>query len=133
MFAEDLIAGSGQVSITGGIVTLSFGCRLNWYRALPVSCVEHLAVTVDGTLLPPMAVTVRLSGRRMTVAALVEHDNYWWPTGQVAWLDCTLGTHPAKNRYAVLMDMGIRVPYMGPMPDGSWRLVRDQCTAQVPA
>jgi hypothetical protein len=132
MFAEDLIAGSGQVSITGGIVTLSFGCRLNWYRALPVSCVEHLAVTVDGTLLSPGAVTVRLNGQQMTVAALVEHDDDWWPTGEVAWLDCLLGTQPAKNRYEVVLDIGIRVPYMGPMPDGSWRLVSDQCTAQVP-
>jgi Domain of unknown function (DUF6379) len=133
MYAEDLIAGPGQVSAAGGIVTLSFGCRLNWYRALPVSCVEHLAVTVDGTPLPPGAVTVRLNGRPMTAVALVEHDDDWWPTGAIARLDCLLGPQPARRRYEVVLDIGIRVPYMGPMPDGSWRLVRDQCTARVPA
>jgi Domain of unknown function (DUF6379) len=133
VFAEDLIVGPGEMSVTDGAVTLSFGCRLNWYRSLPVSCVEHLTVTVDETLLPAGAVTVILNGRPMTAAALIGRDDDWWPTGQVARLDCLLGTRPAKNRYQVLLDMGIRVPYMGPMADGSWRLVRDQCTAQVPA
>jgi hypothetical protein len=41
------------VSAAEGSVTLSLGCRLNWYRALPVSCVEHLSLTVDGTRLIP--------------------------------------------------------------------------------
>jgi len=133
VFAEDLIVGPGHVSVTDGIVTLSFGCRLNWYRALPVSCVEHLAVTVDGNRLSPGTVKVTLNGQQISAAALVEHDDDWWPAGEVAWLDCPLGTRPAMNLYEVELNVGIRVPYMGPMPDGSWRLVRDECTAWVAA
>ena len=63
MYADDLLLGHGRVSAAKGTVTLSVGCRLNWYRALPVSCVEHLALTVDGTRLIPDAITVELGAR----------------------------------------------------------------------
>jgi hypothetical protein len=131
MFADDLILGCGRVSVADGTLTLTVGCRLNWYRALPVSCVEYLAVTVDGTRLSPAAVTVRLGGQQIPGPALTEHDDDWWAAGQVAWLDCTLGKRPAQDRYQVRLEIGTRVPYMGPAPDGSWRLVRDECTAWV--
>ena len=132
MFADDLLLGHGQVSAAEGIVTLSVGCRLNWYRALPVSCVEYLSVTVDGSRLNPDAITVELGGRQIPVPALIEHDD-WWATGQVASLHCALGARPMKDRYEVRLEVGTRIPYMGPMPDGSWRLVRDECTAWVSA
>ena len=37
MYADDLLLSHGRVSAAKGTVTLSVGCRLNWYRALPVS------------------------------------------------------------------------------------------------
>lgn len=80
-------------------MTLSVGCRLNWYRALPVSCVEHLALTVDGTRLIPDVIAVALRGRQIPVPALVEHDDCWWATGQVAWLHCALEPGSVKDRY----------------------------------
>ena len=36
MYADDLVLSHGRVSVAKGTVTLSVGCRLNWYRALPV-------------------------------------------------------------------------------------------------
>ena len=96
-----------------------------------MSCVEHLALTVDGTRLIPDAIAVELGGRRIPAPALVEHDDLWWATGQVASLRCALGPAPVKDRYQVRLEIGTRIPYMAAMPDGSWRLVRDECTAWV--
>ena len=75
MYADDLLLSRGRLSAAKGTVTLSVGCRLNWYRALPVSCVQHLALTVDGTRLIPDAIVVELGGRRIPAPALVEHDD----------------------------------------------------------
>jgi hypothetical protein len=133
MYADDLLLGHGRVSAAEGIVTLSLRCRLNWYRALPVSCVEHLSLTVDGTPLSADAIIVELGDRQIPAPALVEHDGLWWATGQVASLHCALGPGPVKDRYQVRLEIGTRIPYMAPMPDGSWRLARDECTAWVSA
>ena len=131
MYADDLLLSHGRLWAAKGTVTLSVGCRLNWYRALPVSCVEHLALTVDGTRLIPDAIAVELGGRRIPAPALVEHDDCWWATGQVASLHCALEPGSVKDRYQVRLEVGTRIPYMAPMPDGSWRLVLDECTAWV--
>lgn len=38
-----------------------------------------------------------------------------------------------NDRYQVRLEVGTRIPYMAPMPDGSWRLVRDECISWAPA
>ena len=101
MYADDLLLSRGQVSEADGAVTLSVRCRLNWYRALPVSCVEQLSVTVDGTPLSPHAVTLELGDEQIPAPALVERDDSWWATGQVASLQCVLGPGTVKDRYRV--------------------------------
>ena len=71
MYADDLLLSHGRLSAAKGTVTLSVGCRLNWYRALPVSCVEHLALTVDGTRLIPDAIAVASSTKNLPASSAV--------------------------------------------------------------
>jgi len=56
-------------------------------------------------------------GRQIRTSALVEQDDFWWATGQVASLQCALGPGPIKERYHVRLEVGTRIPYMAPMPD----------------
>ena len=55
---------------------LAIGLRLNWFRPLPLSCVEALTVSLPGEPLPPGVLT--LDGTRYAVAALGDHEDVWW-------------------------------------------------------
>ena len=114
-----------------GRLVLTLGCRLNWYRALPVSCVEDLAVTVDGVAVPQEALTVRVDGVAVAGNHLVERDDDWWPAGHVAEVECDLGVRRIPDPVPVRLEIGARIPYLGPSPDGGWRLVGDECSRLV--
>lgn len=55
---------------------LVVGLRLNWFRPLPLSCVEELTVLVDGTPLPQGVLV--LDGIGFPVEQLVDQDDVWW-------------------------------------------------------
>jgi hypothetical protein len=128
MFADDMLLDRAEVRQVDGRLVLTLGCRLNWYRALPVSCVEHLSVTVDGVGVPAEAVSVRVAGVAVAANRLVEHDDDWWPAAHVAELECDLGARSVPDPVPVCLEIGTRVPYLGPLRDGGWRLVRDECS-----
>ena len=53
--------------------------RLNWYRALPLSCVETLDVVFDGKPVSREAITFRLNGREFALDDLsAQHDEWWY-------------------------------------------------------
>jgi hypothetical protein len=56
--------------------TLVLGLRLNWFRPLPLSCVEELTASVDELPLP--AGVLVLDGAGYDASALVDHDDVWW-------------------------------------------------------
>jgi hypothetical protein len=58
----------------------------------------------------PGAVTVELGSRQIRASSLVEHDDFWWATGQAASLHCALGPGPARDRYQVRLEVGTRIP-----------------------
>jgi hypothetical protein len=62
--------------------TLVVGLRLNWFRPLPLSCVEELVVRLDGVPLPSGVLVV--DGARFEVDRLVEQDDVWWRFGSDA-------------------------------------------------
>lgn len=125
-----LPTGRVECDPSGGRI-LTFGLRLNWYRALPVSCVERLQVAVDGETLSPQDVVVRLGRVESGPDRLVAHDDDWWAVGQIAEVSCLLPERAPAAEYRVTVDLGTRVPYMPPPPGAAWRLVTDTCTRTV--
>ena len=47
MYADDLLLSHGRLSAAKGTVTLSVGCRLNWYRALRKDFEEATKFLID--------------------------------------------------------------------------------------
>jgi hypothetical protein len=65
--------------VTGTRLTddrLAIGLRLNWFRPLPLSCVEELSVWVDDVALPAGVLT--LDGTSYEVGSLSERHSTWW-------------------------------------------------------
>jgi len=123
VFARHLVE---AVSLTDR--TLELSVRLNWYRSVPLSCVEQLAVTLDGRLLE--VATVELEGVRCPVADLPAADDRWWHVLDSARVRVPLDSAPAAGRHEVGLVLGTRIPYLV-SPDGSAAVIVDSARAEV--
>jgi hypothetical protein len=52
--------------------------HLAWYRSLPLSCVEDVAVTVAGRTAPREEVRIRYGGRELALGDLAGLVDDWW-------------------------------------------------------
>jgi hypothetical protein len=93
--------------------------RLNWYRSLPLSCVEAIELTVDGRRVEDLA--IRVNGYEGPVEDLPA--DVWWPVLEDAELLGDIGFG------ALDLAMTLRIPYYGPLPDGSFVTITDRVTA----
>lgn len=127
MFPERLIQAETLRPTANGFSTR---LRLTWYRALPLSCVERIAVSVDGAPVPQDAVSLRLdSVGPLPVSALAPLTDTWWYVLDSAQLtvDCAAAAEPGVHEVTVVM--GLYVPYL---PVGGSPLVNlDTCSAQL--
>src|SRR3954463_6468187 len=71
VFARHLVE---SATLTDDALELSV--RLNWYRSLPLSCVEQLDIRLDGEALEHAG--LELAGVRCSVADLASADDRWW-------------------------------------------------------
>lgn len=87
---------------------LVVGLRLNWFRPLPLSCVEELTVVVDSS--PLIGGVLQLDGVGHPVDVLVEVDEVWWRLASDAELRLAWGDRPAPDR--VRVTMRTRIPLL---------------------
>jgi Domain of unknown function (DUF6379) len=123
VFARHLVE---SASLTDDALELSV--RLNWYRSLPLSCVEQLEVRLDGVDLLPA--TVELDGVRSPVADLPTADDRWWHVLDSARVRVPLEHAPVAGRHEVELVLGSRIPYLV-SPDGSAAVIVDRARAEV--
>ena len=93
---------------------LELSVRLNWYRSLPLSCVERLEVRLDGE---PVDVSLELDGD-------------WWRVRDSARVAGELAGDPGDGPHAVELLLGTRIPYLVG-PDGRAVVIVDRARAEV--
>ena len=104
--------------------------RLNWYRSLPVSCVERLEVALDGTFLPADRTTVELGGARCTIGELAAQDQRWWSVLDAATVRVDLDVPSAPGPRVVDLLLGTRIPYLV-SPAGDAAVIVDRARAEI--
>jgi hypothetical protein len=109
---------------------LRLGVRLNWYRALPVSCVERLELTLDGAQLDPGRIAVEIGGLRCSVAELADQDDAWWHVADTCGISVDLGSAARPDDATVELLLGTRIPYLV-SPAGDAVVIVDRATAAV--
>jgi hypothetical protein len=116
---------------------LELSVRLNWYRALPLSCIERFDIDVDGRRVDPDLVTVQLAGARWTCAQLTdagsvdaEADDTWWHIGHSCRATAALEPRPGEGGSVVDLVMGTRIPYLVG-PGGDAVVIVDRARAVV--
>ncbi|MFJ9243850.1 DUF6379 domain-containing protein [Streptomyces sp. NPDC101776] len=104
--------------------------RLTWYRALPLSCVERITVTVDGTPVPDEAITLELdSTGPLSLSVLPSLTDTWWYVLDSALLTVDTATAVEPGDHEVTVVLGLYIPYL---PVGGSPLVNlDTGSAQL--
>jgi hypothetical protein len=109
---------------------LLLAIRLNWYRSLPLSCVERLDIELDGVRLDPARTTLELDGRRLPVGSLAGQDERWWPVLDTATVRVDLDAPPTAGTHTVDVAIGSRIPYLV-TPGGDAAVIVDRARAEV--
>jgi hypothetical protein len=87
--------------------------RLNWYRSIPLSCVEQVRVALNGRWAEPDAIDFGVNGRRHTLAALAEMPEDSWFVNDSATLHISAhGAATAGAPHTVEVELAFRVPYI---------------------
>jgi hypothetical protein len=110
---------------------LSLDIRLNWYRSVPLSCVERLEIDLDGVRLDPARATLELDGVRSAVGELTGMDERWWSVLDSATVRVELDTPPVPGPHTVDLVIGTRIPYLV-SPSGDAAVIVDRTRAEVP-
>jgi hypothetical protein len=126
MFAEDLLPAAMRA--VGPCAALDV--RLNWYRSLPLSCVEAIDLTIDGDPVPSDRLRLRLDGFEDTAAALPGPADAWWRVLESAELVAE-APRLAPGPHEVELALTLRIPYYGPLPDGGFVTITDRARGTV--
>ena len=87
--------------------------RLPWYRSRPLSCVESVAVAVDGRPAPVRSVAI--PGFTGTLADAAHRDDLAWDLRDP--LTVTLDAATERGRTVrVDLDIAVRIPYIQQAP-----------------
>ncbi|GHF34726.1 hypothetical protein FHX82_005451 [Amycolatopsis bartoniae] len=127
MFPERLIeAGTVRPTAKG----FCAGLRLTWYRALPLSCIERITVTVDGTEVPDDAISLSVAATGpLSVPDMASLTDTWWYVLDSALLTVDSAVAAAPGEHEVTVVLGLYIPYL-PV-DGSPLVNLDTCSARL--
>lgn len=106
---------------------LELSVRLNWYRSLPLSCVERLEVALDGV---PLEASLELDGGRWPVTELGAQDERWWHVRDAARVTAELDGRLDDGQHVVELLIGSRIPYLVG-PDDHAVVIVDRARAEV--
>jgi hypothetical protein len=124
VFARHLIE---SARLEDGALVLAV--RLNWYRSVPLSCVERLEVDLDGAGLLAQRTTLELGDVRTAIGDLADRDATWWHVLDAATVRVELDPLPAGT-HTVGLVLGTRIPYLV-SPSGDAAVIVDRARAEV--
>ncbi len=118
--------GSLQATATG----FRFDLRLPWYRALPLSCVEGLEVTLDGAAAPPEDLSIEVDGQTFALSDLPPlHDRAWYVT-DAAHVTAARSKPAFNEQHELDVTIHVRIPYI--VESGVPLVMRERCVKSMP-
>lgn len=113
MICED---GFGNVVGADGRTTgFQLGTRLPYYRGIPLSLIEELALTVDGEKIDAARMKLTLRGRIYTRDEMAEETRERWEFGEVGVLTLDRPGGLAPGRHDIELVDRLRISYL-PFP-----------------
>jgi Domain of unknown function (DUF6379) len=105
MLGEDALRAAGE--------GFELDVHLNWYRSLPLSCVETVEVAIDGEWTPREAITFVADGAEYALGDLREQwQTYWFVLDPVTLRVRFPRAVEPGERVDVTVRLGVRIPYI---------------------
>lgn len=86
--------------------------RLPWYRALPGSCIDEVALSVDGVAAPAESLRWTMNGRTFAIPELAGQVDEWWFPADSAVLSGDVPVAAGDGEHAVAVELKIFIPYI---------------------
>lgn len=108
------------------------GVRLNWYRSLPLSCIDKVALTLDGKPVDPAATRFEVNGKQFGIDDMQDKIAEFWFVQDTARLHVQ---QPGKVRpgeaHTVEVEIALRLPYIFSAPGKCVIMTTNYATSQV--
>ena len=101
-----------ESTLVDGRPVLLVAVRLPSYRSLPLSCIDSVSLSIDGTPVDADRLELIVGGRAFPVNDLGTHSRVWWFVLEVAWLRCRLDRAPAGSEASVRGELVTVEPYI---------------------
>jgi hypothetical protein len=93
------------------------GLRLNWYRSLPLSCIEKVALSLDGQPVEQAAMHLEINGRQFGIGDMQDEVEEFWFVQDTARLHVQ---QPGKvnpgEAHTIEVEIALRFPYIAVGP-----------------
>ena len=87
--------------------------RLNWYRSLPLSCVQNIKLVVDGEEVPSSDMRFAVNGNQYTIDEIAEKVEEFWFVQDAAQLQVLqLSKVHAGESHEIEAEIALRFPYI---------------------
>lgn len=108
--------------------------RLNWYRSLPLSCVENIRLVIDGEEISTDALSFAINGHSYPVREFADKSGEYWYIQDSGVVQAQLpGKVAAGGSYTVEAEITIRAPYILIGPGKFLTMPTRYTTAQIAA
>ena len=120
MFDDDLIKDNSVEWITQDDVDLglSFDCRVPFYRALPLSCIEAVVLSLNDNPVGTGSISISLRGKTYPLNRVADLMDIWWGFTEtikiVAASDDVINRKNLGNSIKIDFSIKIRLPYLIP-------------------
>jgi len=122
MLTDQVIA-DGSLRADGGGFT--FGLRMPWYRALPLSCLEGLEVKMDDEAVPSGDLRLALGGKTYALSDLPPLHDEWWYVADAAEVRAPSPRGLRAGEHELDVTIALRIPYI--VESGHPLVMRERC------
>jgi hypothetical protein len=103
----------------------AFDLRMPWYRALPLSCLEGLEVSIDGEPVSSERLRLSLNGATYSLADLPPLYDDWWFVADPAEVLVPRAGGLAPGEHELDVTIALRIPYI--VESGNPLVMRERC------
>ena len=122
MLTDQVIADGSLQSEPDGF---RFDLRMPWYRALPLSSLEGLEVTIDGEAVPSDALQLTYVEQTYRLADLPPLYDEWWYVADPAEVRVPKAGGLAAGEHELDVTIALRIPYI--IESGHALVMRERC------
>lgn len=117
MFEKYMIVEDDAANIVenGKVTGFQFGARLPYYRGIPLSLVEDIAVSIDGEVVPREQIRFSAHGNTYALEQMGTEVNDRWNMGEIAHIIVNKEGGLSKGEHQVGMMLNMRIAYL-PFP-----------------